>query len=110
MLKHKKTKKSIKGIPLARVCVRKFNFHFLLATHVVIRAEESKARKALKFCEKQNVSNGDLNFYAEFFTKLKKSNRQRHGLAAPRAGDRSCVTGSIRGWSRSQLTYITGGC
>ena len=35
---------------------------------------------------------------------------QRHGLAVPRAGDRSYVTGSIRGWSRSQLTYLTGGC
>ena len=36
--------------------------------------------------------------------------RQRHGLAVPRAGDRSYVAGSIRGWSRSHLTYITGGC
>ena len=36
--------------------------------------------------------------------------RQRHGLAVPRAGDRSYVTGSIRGWSRSQLTYLMGGC
>ena len=36
--------------------------------------------------------------------------QQRHGLAVPRAGDRSYVTGSIRGWSRSQLTYLTGGC
>ena len=35
---------------------------------------------------------------------------QRHGLAVPRAGDRFCVTGSIRGWSRSHLTYVTGGC
>ena len=35
---------------------------------------------------------------------------QRHGQAVPRAGDRSYVTGSIRGWSRSHLTYITGGC
>ena len=35
---------------------------------------------------------------------------QRHGLAVPRAGDRSYVTGSVRGWSRSHLTYITGGC
>ena len=35
---------------------------------------------------------------------------QRHGLAVPRAGDRSYVTGSIRGWSRSHLTYLTGGC
>ena len=34
---------------------------------------------------------------------------QRHGLAVPRAGDRSYVAGSIRGWSRSHLTYITGG-
>ena len=35
---------------------------------------------------------------------------KRHGLAVPRAGDRSYVTGSIHGWSRSHLTYITGGC
>ena len=35
---------------------------------------------------------------------------QRHGLAVPRAGDRFYVTGSIRSWSRSHLTYITGGC
>ena len=28
----------------------------------------------------------------------------------PRAGDRSSVTGSIRGWSRSHLTYFMGGC
>ena len=35
---------------------------------------------------------------------------QRHGLAVPREGDRSYVTGSIRGWSRSHLTYIPGGC
>ena len=35
---------------------------------------------------------------------------QRHGLAVPRAGDRSYETGSIRGWSRSHLTYVTGGC
>ena len=35
---------------------------------------------------------------------------QRHGLAVPGAGDRSYVTGSIRGWSRSHLTYLTGGC
>ena len=35
---------------------------------------------------------------------------QRHGLAVPRAGERSYVTGSIRGWSRSHLTYMTGGC
>ena len=35
---------------------------------------------------------------------------QRHGLAVPRAGDRSYVTGSICDWSRSHLTYITGGC
>ena len=35
---------------------------------------------------------------------------QRHGLAVPRAGDRSYVTGSIRGWSQSRLTYLTGGC
>ena len=32
---------------------------------------------------------------------------QRHGLTVPRAGERSYVTGSIRGWSRSHLTYIT---
>ena len=30
---------------------------------------------------------------------------QRHDLTVPRAGDRSNVTGSIRGWSRSHLTY-----
>ena len=35
---------------------------------------------------------------------------QRHGLAVPPADDRSYVTGSIRGWSRSQLTYLAGGC
>ena len=35
---------------------------------------------------------------------------QRHGLAVPRAGDRSYVTGSICGWSRSHLTYLPGGC
>ena len=35
---------------------------------------------------------------------------QRHGLTVPRAGYRSYVTGSIRGWSRSNLTYIEGGC
>ena len=35
---------------------------------------------------------------------------QRHGLAVPHAGDRFSVTGSIRGWSRSHLTYVTGGC
>ena len=35
---------------------------------------------------------------------------QRHGLAVPRAGDRSCATGSIHGCSRSRLTYIPGGC
>ena len=35
---------------------------------------------------------------------------QRHGLAVPRAGDRSYVTGSIRGWSRSHLTYLMDGC
>ena len=35
---------------------------------------------------------------------------QRHGLAVPRAGDRSYVMGSIHGWSLSHLTYITGGC
>ena len=34
----------------------------------------------------------------------------RHGLAVPRAGDRSYETGSIRGWSRSHSTYLTGGC
>ena len=34
---------------------------------------------------------------------------QRHGLAVPRAGDRSYVTGSIHGWSRSYLAYMTGG-
>ena len=37
-------------------------------------------------------------------------NSQQYGLAVPRAGDRSYVTGSIRGWSRSQLTYLMGGC
>ena len=35
---------------------------------------------------------------------------QRHDLAVTRAGDRSYVTGSIRGWSRSHWTYIPGGC
>ena len=35
---------------------------------------------------------------------------QRHGLAVPRAGDRSYAMGSIHGWSRSRLTYVTGGC
>ena len=30
---------------------------------------------------------------------------QRQGLAVPRAGDRSYMTGSIRGWSRLHLTY-----
>ena len=48
-----------------------------------------------------------------FFIKKENmsSNRsQRHGLAVPRAGDRSYVTGSIHGWSRSHLTYISGGC
>ena len=28
---------------------------------------------------------------------------QRHSLAVPRAGDRSLVTGSIHGWSRSHF-------
>ena len=38
------------------------------------------------------------------------SQNWRHGLAVPRAGDRSYVTGSIRGWSRSHhSTYLTGG-
>ena len=32
---------------------------------------------------------------------------QRHGLAVPRASDRFYVTGSIRGWNRSHLTYVT---
>ena len=35
---------------------------------------------------------------------------QRHGLAVPRVGDRSYVTGSICCWSLSYLTYATGGC
>ena len=35
---------------------------------------------------------------------------QRHGLAVPRAGNRSYVTGSTHGWSRLHLTYVTGGC
>ena len=35
---------------------------------------------------------------------------QRHSQAVPRAGDRSYVTGLIRGWSRLHLTYIVGGC
>ena len=35
---------------------------------------------------------------------------QRHAPAAPRAGDRSYVTGSIHGWSRSHLAYVAGGC
>ena len=39
----------------------------------------------------------------------KRCTCQRHGLAVPRAGDRSYVTGSIHGWSRSHLTYVTGG-
>ena len=30
---------------------------------------------------------------------------RRHDLAVSRAGDRSYVTGSIRGWSRSYFTY-----
>ena len=34
---------------------------------------------------------------------------QWHGLAVPRAGNRFYVTGSIRGLSRSYLTYIPGG-
>ena len=29
-------------------------------------------------------------------------------ITSQRAGDRSCVTGLIRGWSRSHLTYVTG--
>ena len=36
-----------------------------------------------------------------------------HGLAVSRvlrAGDRSYMTGAIRGWSRSHLTHIPGGC
>ena len=35
---------------------------------------------------------------------------QQHGLAVHRAADRSYVKGSIRGWSRSHLSYITRGC
>ena len=42
--------------------------------------------------------------------RLRVYDCQRHGLAVPRAGDRFFVTGSIRGWSRSHLTYLTGGC
>ena len=32
------------------------------------------------------------------------------GLAVPRAGDKSYVTGFIPGWSRSRSTYVPGGC
>ena len=37
-------------------------------------------------------------------------NQSAKWLAVQRAGDRSYVTGSIRGWSRSHLTNIPGGC
>ena len=42
--------------------------------------------------------------------RLMMTNCQRHSLAVPRAGERSYVTGSIRGWSRSHLTYVTDDC
>ena len=52
---------------------------------------------------------------AEHKPSVKKNGRpgwsvgcKRHGLAVPGAGGRSYVTGSIRGWSRSRLTYLTG--
>ena len=41
---------------------------------------------------------------------LRQISCQRHGLAVPRAGDRSYVTGSINSWSRSHLTHVTGVC
>ena len=34
------------------------------------------------------------------------ANYSIRGLAVPRAGDKSYVTGSIHGWSQSHLTYI----
>ena len=51
------------------------------------------------------------NYYKlqPFFAELKLY-RIKHDLAVPRADDRSYVTGSIRGWSRSHLTYIKGDC
>ena len=35
---------------------------------------------------------------------------QQHGLAVPRADNRSYVTGSIRGCSQSHLPCMSGGC
>ena len=35
---------------------------------------------------------------------------QQQGIAVPRGGDRSYVTGSIRGLSKSHLTCMPGGC
>ena len=36
--------------------------------------------------------------------------RQRQGVTVPRADDRSYMMGSIRGWNRSLMAYIMGGC
>ena len=47
------------------------------------------------------VANAELKSVDNWLTANKL--RQRHGLAVPRAGDRSYETGSIRGWSRSHL-------
>ena len=41
---------------------------------------------------------------------LEKYLQKRCGLAAPRTGDRSYMTGFVRSWSRSHLTYVSGGC
>ena len=46
----------------------------------------------------------------EFVKDNALARSQRQGLAVPRAGGRSYVTGSILGWNRSHLTYIPDGC
>ena len=77
------------------------------------------ANRVFFFVRFTNVYQITTFFYVDFDPRSVRSQvivpRQRcqssfASQAVPRAGDRSYVTGSIRGWSRSHLTYEPGGC
>ena len=56
-----------------------------------------------------NSTDKALEFASKELLAINKS-KTNHGLAVRRTGERSHLTGLIRSWSRSHLTYIPGGC
>ena len=97
--------KGLRSVPLKNAYSEEIPLAALL-----VNLDKRNAKVGLEMC---SLMREFCLFCTIFILSLRKTlfrSCQRHDLAVLRAGNRSYVSGSILGCSRSHLTYLSGDC